>query len=108
MIYLASPYSHEDPKVRKYRFIAARDQTVEMMKCGLVVFSPIAYSHQFTSYGIKIEWEHWEEFDKAILKICSELWVLTLDGWRASVGVQEEIKIAEAFKKPIRYVGGLE
>ena len=32
------------------------------------------------------------------------MWILTLDGWTASVGVQDEIKMAREYGKPIKLV----
>ena len=104
MIYLASPYTHPDPAVREARFRAACRQAAEMFRCGIPVFSPIAYSHAIAAHGLPLEWDFWERFDQAFLKICSEVWVLTLDGWRESRGVQAEIVLARRMGKPVMLV----
>ena len=44
MIYLASPYSDPDPAVRQSRFEAACKATAEMLRAGLIVFSPVMWS----------------------------------------------------------------
>jgi nucleoside 2-deoxyribosyltransferase len=101
MIYLASPYTHPDPAVREARFRAACRQAAEMFRCGVPVFSPIAYSHAIAGHDLPLEWEFWERFDRAFLETCDAVWVLTLDGWRESRGVQAEIMLARQMGKPV-------
>ena len=48
--------------------------------------------------------DYWREYDEAMLDCCEELHVLMLDGWRESVGVQAEIKLAELWGLKIVYV----
>lgn len=102
MLYLASPYSHDDPAIRVARFEAACAETAMMIREGLNVFSPIAYSHQFdVKYGID-EWEVWMRIDRDMLASCGELHVLMLPGWNHSKWVQAEIEHARNIGKPIK------
>ena len=103
MTYLASPYSHVTQEKRILRFIQARSAVIRLAKQGTIVFSPIVYSHQLAQY-IGVIFEPWREFDLAIIDAASELWVLTLDGWRESVGVTAEIEYATSLGKPVRYI----
>lgn len=97
MIYLASPYSHEDEAVCLDRYENASHVTAELMGRGEVVFSPIAYAHPLAMrYDLPLGWDYWQKVDKAMLAACDSLWVLQLDGWMASVGVQAEIELARA------------
>lgn len=104
MIYLASPYTHADPSVREARFQAVCRKAAEMMRCGVVVFSPIAHSHAIAKYDLPHEWAFWERFDRVFLERCDEVWVLTLDGWSESRGVQAEIAMAHELGKPVTLV----
>jgi len=104
MIYLASPYSHPDPAIREARFQAACRQAAEMLRCGIPAWSPIAYSHALTMHGLPLDWKFWERFDRLFLEMCSEVWVLTLDGWQQSKGIQAEIEIARELGKPVVFV----
>lgn len=104
MIYLASPYTHPDPAVREARFQAACRQAAEMLRCGIPTWSPIAYSHTLAEHGLPLDWAFWERFDRTFLEICSEVWVLMIDGWRESKGVAAEIGIALELGKPVVYV----
>jgi hypothetical protein len=101
VIYLASPYSHPDPAMREARYQAACRQAAEMLRCGIPTWSPIAYSHALTAHGLPLDWAFWERFDRAFLEICSDVWVLMLDGWEESNGVQAEIAIARELGKPV-------
>ena len=108
LIYLASPYTHPDPIVREARFCAACRQAARMIQNRILVFSPVAYGHVVASYGLPLDWTFWEPFDQAFLELCSEVWVLTLDGWQESKGVQAEITIAQKLNKPVVWVAPLD
>jgi hypothetical protein len=102
--YLASPYTANDPAVRRQRYEVACRKAVELLRSGKCVYSPIVYSHHLCAYGLPVDWEFWQKYDRYFLKICSEVIVLTIDGWQVSVGVQAEIKIARELGKPISFL----
>ena len=104
MIYLASPYTHPDPRVREARYDAACRATVEFVRAGHAVFSPIVYSHPLVKYGLPTDWSFWMSFDLDHLRRCEELVVLTIDGWQESQGVQAELDLARTLTLPIRYL----
>ena len=105
MIYLASPYSHDDPAVRLERFEAVCRFAAGLMRSGLVVFSPIAHTHPIaiSEDGLPKGWEFWERFDREFLEAADSMVVLMLDGWEESVGVQAEILIAEELELPVEF-----
>jgi hypothetical protein len=104
MIYLATPYSHDDPAVMQARFEAVNAAAAELMSRGQHVFSPISHSHPISVVGdLPVEWDYWEAYDKRLLAICDQLYVLTLDGWQESVGVAAEMKLARSMGKPVRF-----
>ena len=100
MIYLASAYSDPNPSVRQWRFEAACKATAKMLRAGLIVFSPVVHSHPLTRYGLPSDWKFWHRYDRVYLEACSAMAVLTLDGWRESEGVNNEIKIAKDLGMP--------
>lgn len=104
MIYLASPYTHPDPRVREARFDAACLATAALVRAGQIVFSPIVHGHPLVRFDLPIEWEYWERFDREHLRRCDEVAVLMIDGWRESRGVQAEIDLAIEMDLPIRYL----
>lgn len=105
LIYLASPYSHPDPEVRRQRFDTVCFAAAGFMREGHHIFSPIAHTHPIAMQGdLPKGWEFWAEYDRKIIAVCGELWVLQMDGWRESQGVAAEVKIAEEYGLPVRYV----
>lgn len=105
LVYLAVPYSHPDPKVSLYRFDMVNKAAAELTRQGLTVFSPISQSHPIaTSYGLPVDWGFWEKFDRNFLSCCNTLYVLKLDGWEKSHGVQSEIAIAKEMGIDIIYI----
>ena len=104
MIYLAVPYTHPDRAVRLARFRAVNKAASLLMQQGHHVFSPISHSHPIAEEGgLPTSWEFWEKYDIEVLKMCSQVIVLMLDGWKESKGVAAEIEIAEGLGIGVRY-----
>jgi hypothetical protein len=108
MIYLASPYTHPDEGVRKWRFHEACRAAAALLRAGVTVFSPIAHSHPISRFGMPTSREFWSQIDREYLSRCDVLAVLTLAGWRESVGVQGEIELAREMGIPVVYVSPTE
>jgi hypothetical protein len=104
MIYLASPYSHPDRAVREFRFHEACRAAAQLIRAGRDVYSPIAHSHPIAAHGLPIDWTFWEPSAQRRLAQCTEVVVLTLDGWRTSVGVRAEMRIARRYDKPVKFL----
>ena len=104
MIYLASPYSHSSVLVRQHRFEAACRAAAALLRAGVAVFSPIAHSHPIAQFGVPTTWEFWSRLDREYLARCDVLAVLTLPGWRESVGVQAEMTLARELGVPLVFV----
>ena len=106
LIYLAAPYSHPDEKVRLQRFDAINKAAGNLIKSGRFVFSPISHSHPIAMVSdLPTGFDYWGDYDRRMVGHCDELFVLMLDGWEKSIGVQVEIQIAKCFGKPISYIG---
>jgi hypothetical protein len=52
------------------------------------VFSPIVHSHPLVRHGLPTHWRFWEAFDRKHIERCDEVAVLTIDGWKTSMGVK--------------------
>lgn len=105
LLYLAAPYSDNDPEVEKTRFRKTCEIAAKLMANGIAVFSPLANSIPAVELGgLRISHAEFMRFDNIILRRCDELLVLALAGWRASRGVQEEIQEAMALRKPVSIV----
>ena len=104
MIYLCSPYNHDQAVVRQARFEAACRAAAELIRQGKTTFCPVSHSHGIAHYGLPVGWPFWEKHDRRYLEACDEVVVLMLDGWPESVGVQAEIEIARSLGKPVSYL----
>lgn len=109
MIYLASPFWHNDPLVRKTRVLLAAQETVKYMAQGIHVFSPIVYSaigldaYREPDGPLPNTHDFWLSFDLDIMRRCEALWILCIDGWQKSKGVRQEEAAAMSLGMPIDY-----
>ena len=103
LIYLAAPYSHKDPKVEDERYrIVTEVAGILIVKTGCEVFSPITHSHPLNRgamrYGDvknarwKPTYDFWLQFDFRMLDLADWIYILKLDGWRESIGVEKELE----------------
>lgn len=98
MIYLAVPYTHSDPNVIEERFQRVTKVAGKLLGNGEVVFSPITHCHEITKlHNLPTNWEWWMKIDREYLSKCKVLYILTLDGWENSKGVNAEINLAKEF-----------
>ena len=105
LVYLACPYSHPDGAVRERRFHAVNRAAARLMSQGMMIFSPISHTHPIAVDGkLQTGWDFWERYDRICISCCHEMIVLCLDGWKESVGVQDEIGIAKELGIPVRFV----
>lgn len=108
MIYLASPYSHEQCHVRHERWKQACYAAAWLMKEGKTVFSPIAHSHPIVEIGnLGLEFnsiDYWQKLDCFLISVSGCFMVLTIDGWDRSKGMEVELEAARRGGIPIRYL----
>lgn len=107
MLYIACPFSCDDPRVRKRRYEIATNVLFECMRHGIPAFSPVSHGFDVTEhYGKAGDVSHatWMQLDLAILKGCSALLVIEVSDWRESIGVTAEIDMARSLSIPIYYV----
>lgn len=115
LIYLASPYSHPDPRIREARYRAAMHVVAESMNDAkpdhaleptfeFVVYSPVVHNHPISlMYHLPAQWAFWRAVDFPVLERCDRVLVLKIDGWGRSVGVFAEVSHAFALGKPVDY-----
>jgi hypothetical protein len=102
LVYLASPYSHEDAAVQEYRFRVACRVAANLMGRGVMVFSPIAHSHPIALAGkLPTDWRYWAEYDKVMLEASGRCIVARMPGWELSRGVRDEMAYMRALGKPV-------
>jgi len=104
-IYLATPYSHDNPEIRKARFKKINRVAAALMREGNLVFSPISHTHPIALAGdLPKGWEFWKEYDRTFIDWCDEVQVFMQEGWKESTGVSAEIEIARELDKPVIFI----
>jgi hypothetical protein len=102
MIYVASPYSHPDPKIQEHRFHMAEEYVIAAIKQRIVAFSPIYYCHPLAlKYTLPGDAVFWKSFNNAMMRKAEAVHVLQLVGWRESRGVQYEMMMADELGIPL-------
>lgn len=108
VIYLACPYTHPDPAVRKARFDTATAVAADLIRAGHIVYSPITMTHPIdvvlAGASNTLGSDYWVAFDEAFMEMCSEMIVVQAEGWESSSGIRREIAFFKVRKKPIRYM----
>lgn len=108
LIYVASPYSHPNPKVRDYReFVARRYVTKKLFEEPKIIrISPIVYWHSAAKlFRLESDAAYYWEYNMELLKHCDSVEVLCMENWGNSVGVAElEIPAAMKMGKGIKYI----
>lgn len=100
-VYLAVPYTHSAQDVRDARFEAVTDYAAELWQSGKGVYSPITQTHEAGKrHQLPQEWAFWEAQCRTFMPVCSRLVVLALPGWRESVGVRAELRLAAQMGLP--------
>lgn len=103
-IYVASPYTHDDPKVMLHRMLEAMKYTASLISDQKWAYSPIVHCHNMArTYNFPVDHTFWAAFDAAMIVPCKEVHVLQIEGWDKSKGVQHEIEFCRLIQKPMKF-----
>lgn len=104
-IYLAIPYSGIQESSYEQANVAT---SILINEYDFNVFSPITHSHPLTKLGVKGSWDYWKILDFQFIDWADEVYVLIpkegLIKNFLSTGVVEEIRYAEQYLKPVKFV----
>lgn len=105
-IYIASPYSiNANAQLRQERYEYSLMKSIEFTLKGLPVFSPIVHSHPMSlAANMPCTFDFWKDLDCLYIDSCDQMYVLMMEGWKESIGVQFEIQYAKSKGIPITYV----
>lgn len=103
MIYIASPYWHEDPEIRQSRIAA-----VAAFHAHLVRHPPRSFYYSPLANAVgasagEIPEAYWRNHGLHMLGFAQTLYVYCLPGWEASTGVKLEIALAHKRGIPVHY-----
>lgn len=96
MIYLASPYSSPDPKIRQARYELTCEAVVNFLHRDFHIYSPIVHCHEIAQLGnLPTDFAFWRAYNFNMISCSRKLFVLCLPGWKESIGVINEIEYAK-------------
>ena len=103
-IYLASPYSGNNFE-QELRYQHALYTVYYLSTHAFPIYSPIVHYHEAAKlYEMPKDSYHWALINSIMLGAAGEVWVLMLNGWEQSVGVESERNLAINLGKPVRYI----
>lgn len=100
-IFLACPYTDDDPAIREERFRAANKAAAWLIEQGHVVYSAVTHGHPITEINNQMTWEFWKRQNFTMLSLCEQLTILALAGWEKSAGISVEIQESRRLKLPL-------
>lgn len=102
-IYLASPYSHPDPVIKKTRFLIAQEATANLIRVGHFVWSPIVHCYEMAQrHTMPDDAAFWKAYNFDFIRRSEGVFVLDIEGWRESKGVIMEIDMANYIGLPVQ------
>jgi hypothetical protein len=102
LYYLATPYSHPSPRIKKRRYNIANKVAASMIKDGYLLITPIASSAALAKAGdLAGEFWQWAKLDLELVSRSDGVIVLDMPGWRESVGVAAEVMRATSLGIPV-------
>lgn len=104
LVYLAAPYTHENPLVVDARMSRLCVVDATLMKRGVMTASPLMKHFLLEHSDLPGDWNYWKDYAEVLLSKCDKMVVVTMQGWEESVGVQAEIKLCEQFGIPVEYL----
>jgi hypothetical protein len=95
VLYLASPYTHDDPAVRSARAREVARVAGRLIASGRMVYSPISHGVPIEASGeMAGHYEAWRRHNRNMIARCNDFAVLALPGWRESTGIVGEALVA--------------
>lgn len=94
--YLASPYTSDNSKERKKRYLKNLEAMSLFINHEISVFSPIAHTHPIaTLYDLPTSSIYWNRFDEAFVKNSIGMIFVLIDGWLKSKGMKHEFELVK-------------
>lgn len=107
LIYLASPYSHKDRQIEKFRYKEITRIAAKLHKKYPYAFIlPITQSHELKNWEPSLggSFVKWRDRDLHFISKSDEVWVVLMEGWLESIGVQAEIEFAKECNIPVKHI----
>jgi len=78
---------------------------MQLLKEEIWIYSPIVHCHEMAErHKLPKDFAFWEKYNRAMLETADGLYILQLDGWELSKGLQSEIKFATKLNIPLTFL----
>lgn len=106
MIFVAAPYGNPDLMIVETRVFYIMEYCSKLLAEGKSCISAVVFGHPIIKLNnnVRVDWQDWKELCTTLIISSTQLHVLMLDGWENSIGVKEEIKLAEQLKIKVLYI----
>ena len=103
--YVGTPYSKYPLGLEK-AFKHAAMLVADLLRKGIISYSPITHTHPTSKYGLIDPYDHeiWMPFDRKMMKLCDCMIVAKMDGWKELKGIAIEIEAFEDMGKRVLYL----
>ena len=106
MIYVASPFTSNDPVKERERYLLALDFTASLRNSDFY-YSPIVhFYHVAREFNLPSHAGYWRHINYDALSLSKEVVMLCADGYTESLGMKEEFCLAQTLSKPIHFAIG--
>jgi len=105
VIYLASPYRHDDQGVMHARYVAVAKAYPRLVaEMGDMIYCPVVHGHALDIVSKSPMGDHyWLDHALSMLRRCVGLAILTLPGWERSEGIRMELDETTKIGMPVFY-----
>lgn len=109
VVYLAGPYTHESPEVQATRRMVFSHMAglILLKEKDIAIIDPITMSAAIVDRhpeAFNGKFDCWEKVDYELIRRADEVYVMAIDGYKQSKGVQAEIKFAKSIGTPVRFI----
>jgi hypothetical protein len=106
VVYLAGPFSSDLKVIEKHREVLHDYYTYLIYdRYNQPVFGPITQSGRLSKkFGLSGKYDYWKAQDRAMVKKCDAVWVMAIDGWEDSIGVEDELALAKELGKQVLFI----
>lgn len=109
MVYLAGPYSHQDEEIQRLRRIIFSHMAglILIKEKNVAIIDPITMSAAIVDRHpehFNGGFDCWDKIDYEFIDRCDEVYVMAIEGYQQSVGVQAEIAYAKKKGKPVKFI----
>lgn len=102
--YLACPYGDPDPRVIEERMTHYEKVDARLAELGHFVMSPLDKHYKLKHGNLPGDYNYWQHYCKAMLKLASGLIVIMRRDTMQSGGVNDEIREAYRLGIPVYFV----